>query len=347
MRGISRPDLAVLRVSAFAFLALFSLLTRGSAQVHGDHDIAPRQSSSARSDQGPAATPSVLRQTGIFSVRVKLVLVPVSVTDGMNHPITGLTKENFSVFEDERQQSIQYFSEEDAPASIGILLDVSGTMSTKIAAAREALAEFFKASHPDDDYFVITFADRPELVVDYTQSSANIQGKLVTVKPYGYTALLDAVELGLRKLQNARHQRRVLLIISDGGDNSSRHKLRDMKNEVAESGVEVYAMGMFDDGLPVLKALDEQFGKHLLTQITEASGGQMIPVHNLADLPEIATAISVQMRNEYLLGYHPPSTSRDGSRHQIKVRVARLDASHNNAGRLHAAFKKGYTARQD
>jgi Ca-activated chloride channel homolog len=283
-------------------------------------------------------------RTSLLSVQVDLVLVPVTVTDSLNRAVIGLNKENFSVYEDDKPQHIRYFSIEDAPISVGILLDVSGTMSNKVDAAREALADFFEASHPDDDYFVITFADRPQLLADSTKSVGDIQGRLATVKPFGYTALLDAIDMGLAKLRSARYQRRALLIISDGGDNSSRHKLREVKSAVEESGVEVYAIGLFDGGLPVLKSFDEKLGKRLLTQITEASGGRTLTVENAAKLSQAAISISTEMRSQYLLGYRSANPARNGKWRKIKVQVApSLTAGDDNV-RLHPAYKKGYMA---
>ena len=152
-------------------------------------------------------------------VDVDLVLVPVNVTDAMNRPVTDLKKQNFALYEGEREQQIRYFSTEDAPISVGVILDLSKSMSDKIDVAREALGEFFATSNPDDDYFVIAFSDRPELLADSTQSIGDIRAKLAAATPSGHTALLDAIYMGMTKMRAARYQRRALVIISDGGDN--------------------------------------------------------------------------------------------------------------------------------
>ncbi len=338
----------VARTAAVAFFVLLCFGSTSSGQSPADVHIIPRDHSAGNNlegDTGVQRASSVLdMRRGTLSVQVDLVLVPVTVTDSMNRPVTGLSKENFAVYEDDRPQQIRYFSTEDAPISVGILLDVSGTMKNKIDAAREALADFFKNSHPDDDYFVITFAGRPQLLADSTRSHGDIQGSLATVKPFGYTALLDAVHMGLMKLQSARYPRRALLIISDGGDNSSRYSLREIKNEVEESDVEVYAIGLFDDGLPLLKSFDEKLGKHVLSTVTEASGGRTITVGNLARLSEVATTISLAMRNQYLLGYRPTNTSRNGKWRKIKVRIASSHTRIGDTAGLHPAYKKGYVA---
>ncbi len=333
---VSKRFLVVLAL----FLAVFCLpLSR--AQDSTDVHVVPRAPKDKNNTQQPDLSDF---RTSLLKVQVDLVLVPVTVTDSMNRPIIGLGKDDFTVFEDERPQDIRYFSTEDAPISVGILLDVSGTMSNKIDAAREALGEFFQASHPDDDYFVITFADRPTLLADSTKSIGDIQGKLATVKPFGYTALLDAIEMGIEKLRSARYPRRALLIISDGGDNASRHKLRHVKSEVEESGVEVYAIGLFDDGLPVFKSLDEKLGNRILSRVTEASGGHAVTVENLAKLPSIASSISTEMRSQYLLGYRPAKQVRDGRWRKIKVQVTSASPHQSDTVRLHPAYKKGYLA---
>lgn len=328
------------QTAAVLFVVLLFVCLTGNAQSSADVHITPSEPPEEGIENGLHDIPPAL-----FSVQVDLVLVPVSVTDAANRPVTGLSKENFAIYEDERQQHIGYFSAEDSPISVGILLDVSGTMSNKIDAAREALADFFKNSHPDDDYFVITFSDRPQLVANSTKSIGDIQGKLSTVKPFGYTALLDAIHMGLAKLRSARYPRRALLIISDGGDNSSRRKMREIKSEVEEADVQVYAIGLFDDGIPVLKSLDEKLGKRVLSEVTDASGGRTITVENLAKLPEVARTISIEMRNRYLLGYRPTKAVRDGRWHKIKVRVGSSSATGHEKGRLYPAYRKGYIAR--
>ncbi len=333
------------RTAGLVAALIVFLVGTGSAQNSTDdvhvvprvHTAAPEKSVSEPFN--PAGDSAV----GRVKVRVDLVLVPVTVTDAMNRPVTGLKKDNFLLFEDEKPQDIRYFSAEDVPISVGILFDVSATMANKMVAARKALAEFFLNSHPDDDYFVITFADRPELIADSTRSTDDVQRSLASVIPSGHTALLDAIHLGLAKLRSAHYQRRALLIISDGGDNWSRHKLREVQKEVEESGDVVYAMGLFNDEFPVLSALNEKFSKGLLNKVTEASGGRMLSVDNLHRLSDAAGAISKEMRSEYVLGYRSTNTARNGKWRKIKVRVAAAPVSDDNA-RLYPAYKRGYIA---
>ncbi len=327
-----------------AVLIVFLIGTCGAQSSTDDVHVIPRRHTAAPGETVAEPADSAGNPTvGRVRVLVDLVLVPVTVTDGMNRPVTGLDKHNFLLSEDEKPQHIRYFSTEDAPISVGILFDVSATMANKIGAARKALAEFFLNSHPDDDYFVITFADRPQLIADSTRSTDDVQRSLDNVIPTGHTALLDAIHLGLAKLRSAHYERRALLIISDGGDNWSRHKLREVQNEVEESGDVVYAMGLFNDEFPVLSALNEKFSKDLLNRVTEASGGRMLTVDNLHQLSDVAGSISRQMRNEYVLGYRSTNPARNGKWRKIKVRVASGSARDDSA-RLYPAYKRGYIA---
>src|SRR5512146_2612601 len=183
--------------------------------------VAPRKKPT---DPKPAemVDPTLKTNTKPLKVDVDLVLVPVTITDPMTRLVTGLESENFQVFEGGDRQTIRHFSSEDAPLSLGVIFDISGSMSDKIEKSREAVVEFFKTANPQDEFFMITFSDRPELLSDFTQSVEEIQNKLVYIVPKGRTALLDAIYLGLNRMKKATQQRKALLIISDGGDNNSR-----------------------------------------------------------------------------------------------------------------------------
>ena len=270
-------------------------------------------------------------------VDTNLVLIPVTVNDRMNRPVTTLERKNFELYEAGKQQNIRYFSIEDAPISIGVLLDLSYSMTNKIDIARQALAEFFNSANSEDDYFVLTFADSPELLADTTQSVGVLEARLDSAKPKGNTALLDAIYMGLAKLRSAKYPRRALLIISDGGDNHSRYKAREIKQLVEEGDVEIYAIGIFDN---IFKTYEEWAGKRLLTEITQATGGRTITVSDVKQLPEAATAVSRELRNQYVLGYSPSNSARDEQFRKIKVQLAPPVPEVP----MHLYFKKGYIA---
>jgi Ca-activated chloride channel family protein len=156
-------------------------------------------------------------------MNVDMVLVPVTVTDPMNRLVTGLEQEDFQLFESNGQQKIISFASEDAPVSIGIIFDLSGSMNSKLIRARESILQFIKTANPQDEFFVIGFNDRPELIEDFTSSVEDIQARLATVRSGHRTALLDAIYYGMIKMKEARHERKALLVVSDGGDNRSRY----------------------------------------------------------------------------------------------------------------------------
>ena len=280
-------------------------------------------------------------QSGLKTLRVdvNLVLVPVTVTNLRNQPITDLEKPNFQLYENGHLQEIRYFSIEDSPISIGLLLDVSRSMRNKIEMVKAAVREFFDNANPQDEYFAVTFANRPKLLANPTQSIGTLEARFDELKPDGNTALLDAVSMGISKLRSATYRRRALLIISDGGDNHSRYRLDEIKSLVQESDVIVYAIGIFDAfNLPILKGLDEKMRKRCLDEITEANGGHTLIVDNLARVPEAAATISREMRAQYVLGYQPSNLVHDGTWRKIRVRVATV----NLQSPLQALYKRGY-----
>jgi Ca-activated chloride channel family protein len=253
-----------------------------------------------------------------IKVDVNLVLLAVTITDVLNRPVTGLEKDNFKVFEGKEPQDIRHFSGEDTPVSLGVIFDTSGSMSSKIDRAREAIVEFFKTANPQDEFFMITFSDKPEELSDFTSSVEDIQGKLLYTMPKGRTALLDAVYFGISKMRQAKYQRKALLIISDGGDNRSRYTEGEIKSLVKEGDVLIYAVGIYDHYFPTE---EERLGPQLLSDIAELSGGRAFTVDNPNDLADIATKIGIELRNQYVLGYRPKNLVPDGKWHKVKVKL--------------------------
>ncbi len=262
--------------------------------------------------------PALRTHTKPMKVDVDLVLVPVTITDPMNRLVTGLDKDNFNLFEGKDQQVIRHFSSEDAPVSLGVIFDMSGSMSSKIERAREAVIEFFKTANPQDEFFMITFADKPEEISDFTQSVEDIQGKLVYTVPKGRTALLDAIYLGISKMRQARYPKRALLIISDGGDNHSRYTEGEIKSLVKEADVLIYAIGIYDHYFPTE---EERLGPELLSEISETTGGRAFTIDNPNDLADVATKIGIELRNQYVLGYRPKNPVHDGKWRKIRVKL--------------------------
>jgi Ca-activated chloride channel homolog len=250
-----------------------------------------------------------------------LVLVPAQVTNIIGTPVTNLHKEDFKVFEDGVEQPITNFSMEDAPLSIGLLFDISGSMRNKIRKSTEAAAAFFKTTNPQDEFFLVEFSDRPKLTVPFTSDPDEVYDRIAHSKPFGRTSLLDAIHMAMAEMKHARNTRKALVIVSDGGDNRSRHTAREIKNAMLESDLQVYAMGIFDTDEKSKHSLEEQNGPKLLQELADRSGGREYPVISLDDLPSISARIGNQLRNQYLLGYAPINSERDGKYRIINVKV--------------------------
>jgi Ca-activated chloride channel homolog len=265
-----------------------------------------------------AAALATSRRDARIRVDVNLVLVPATVTDPMNRLVTGLERENFQVYDNNIGQVIKSFSTEDAPVTIGIIFDLSGSMTSKFMRARKALSEFLRTSNPQDEFFVVGFNDRPAVIVDYTSDVDDVEARMVMLKPENRTALIDAIYLGVDKLKQAKYERKALLIISDGGDNRSRYTEGELRRVVRESDVQIYSIGIFDQYAPTT---EEQLGPILLTDICDMTGGRLFRVLDINDLGDIASRISAELRNEYVIGYRPSEVKQDGNWRKLKIRL--------------------------
>jgi len=292
----------------------------GQANVNDIH-IQTREAEKANPEEVAKesdVSPSLSTHVRPLKVAVDLVLVPVTITDPMNRLVTGLDRENFQLFEGSATQEIKSFSSEDAPVSLGVIFDSSGSMSSKMDRAKDAVMEFFKTANPQDEFFMITFSDEPEVVNDFTSAVEDIQGKLVFTVPRKRTALLDAIYMGVSKMRQAKYPKKALLIISDGGDNHSRYTEGEIKALVKEADVMVYAIGIYDR---YFQTQEERLGPELLGEIAELTGGRAFTVENPNDLADVATKIGVELRNQYVLGYRPNKVVRDGKWRKIKVKL--------------------------
>jgi len=292
--------------------------------------ITPR----ARPPESPRSeSPGVLRADS------SLVVIPTWVTTAAGASVTSLNKENFRVIEDNVEQPIAYFNKDDAPLSIGLLFDTSGSMRNKMDKASESVAEFFKTANTEDEFFLVEFSDRAKLTVPFTPDSGEIYNRVARTRPFGRTSLLDGIGVALKQMKKARHSRKAIVIISDGGDNWSWHTARQIRGELLESDVQLYAMGIFDAEFSNRSPVENRRGPALLDELAEKTGGRHYPVGSLNDLPAISAKIAADLRNEYLLGYYP-ADSRDGRYHHVKVNLAVPD----NMPPLRANYRRGYYA---
>jgi Ca-activated chloride channel family protein len=266
----------------------------------------------------PEAIPAV-----DLRVDVPLVLIPVHVTTPLGASVNNLNKTNFRIYEDTVEQTITHFASEDAPLSIGLLFDASGSMRNKMRQASEAAAAFFKTANREDEFFLVEFNERAKLSVPFTQNSDALYDRIVRTKPMGRTSLLDAVHLAMKQMKNAKNPRKAIVILSDGGDNCSRYTESEIKSAMREADVQVYAMGIFEPPDNSRKLTrEEQNGPRLLDELAEETGGRHFPVQDLNDLPAVCARIGNELRNQYLLGYAPLNEMRDGKYRHVTVIIA-------------------------
>lgn len=269
-----------------------------------------------------------------------LVLIPAHVTTPNGTSVTSLTKENFKIFEDNVEQRITHFSLDDAPVSIGLLFDTSGSMHNKMRKSSEAALTFFKTANPDDEFFLVEFNERAKLTVPFTPDSDEIYKQILHTHPFGRTSLLDAIHLALLHMKHARNLRKALVILSDGGDNRSRFTAGEIKNAMLESDVQVYAMGIFEPADSRKLSPEEQNGPRLLDELADHTGGRLFTVDHLDELPTISARIGDELRNEYLIAYSPTNESRDGKFRRVKVSLTPPP----EMPKLRLYFRHGYYA---
>lgn len=302
-----------------ASMGLLALLIAVAGRIAADEKVSQPAGGDKQSPQITLRQPPV--HVPPIQMDVNMVVVNVTVTDPYDRVVTGLDQSNFQVFDEKVEQEIVAFSTEDAPISVGLIFDSSGSMGEKIQKAKEATLQFFKTSNPQDEFMLINFNDRPNLVSSFTSKFESLQDRLLFLKSGGKTALLDAIYLGLNQAKKASSSRKALLVLSDGGDNNSRYTERDIKRAVKESDVQVYAVGIFEPLASRGRTPEEAGGPGLLAELAEVSGGRMFSVEDANELPDITEKISIELRNQYVIGYRPSNLVRDGRWRRIKVKL--------------------------
>lgn len=270
----------------------------------------------------PSPTPFSTKQTragdDVVISNTDLVTFTVTVTDPYNRYVSGLTKKHFQVFDQKEEQEIAYFSDDDAPVSVGVVFDFSGSMSgDKITRARKALGKFIETSHQNDEYFLIGFNSRAQLLLDRTRDGDALLDKLTFVQPKDNTALYDACYLGVEKVQRGAHKKRAILVISDGQDNNSRYTFQDLRRSIKEADIVMYAVGIVGSGGD---ALDFQ-GQAILEELASTSGGKAFFPSTSAELDDNFERIALELRHQYSIGYRPKNFVADNQWRKIKVKV--------------------------
>jgi len=273
----------------------------------------------------PAPANPVLTPPGSRSIRldIKVVQIPVTVTDGLDRPVPDLRNSDFQLFEDNVEQNIAYLSAEEDPVSVGLIFDSSGSMRNKLETTVAAVDQLFQSNMPGDEFLLVRFSTLPHLLTGFTADSKEISSWLHATEPGGWTALYDAIYLGVQKMKAAKNPRRALLILSDGEDNNSRYSASEIRSLVREADVRIYALGLLQ-------------GSRFLERIADETGGRMIYVRKMAQLPEAMEKMSRDLRSHYVLGYYSSNLHNDGRYRHVRVQVKQPD--------LHAAWRRGYYA---
>jgi len=300
---------------------------------------APSANGTSADDNKPTVKPSntkLQQAKDAIQIGASIVNVTVSVTDPYGRFVTGLGKDHFELFDDKVKQQIAHFTDDDAPVSLGIVYDVSGSMKERVGRSIRALRRFIETSHADDDFFLIGFNDRAKLVQDFTTSGDNILGHLMFAAPHGSTALYDAAYIAVEKVQQGRQQKKALLIISDGQDNNSRYTYKELRNRVKEADVQIYAIGITDPASDSLSG----FGRSVLEEITRMTGGRAFfpNAYNEPELVEICTRIALELRHQYSVGFYPTDLQSEAKWHKVQVKVN----PPRGLGRLSLSYRDGY-----
>jgi Ca-activated chloride channel family protein len=316
---------------------------RPQAPVNKSEQPEPTQSPSKENEkqsgdaqQKPGA--EVDEKTPVIT-NTDLITFTVTVTDIYGRFVSGLSKNAFSIFDDKQQQEITYFSDDDSPVSVGVVFDVSGSMSgDKVRRARDALAHFIQTSHDRDEYFLIAFNSRAQLLTDRTRDGNAILDKLTFVQTKNNTALYDACYLGVERVQRGTHTKRALLLISDGQDNNSRYTFNELRRALKESDVVLYSIGILG-GSDVGSSLGME-GQGILDELSGVSGGKAFYPRGPAEMDDIFEQIALELRHQYSIGYRPGTFTNDGKWHRIKVKVN----PPRGLPRLFVRSKEGYYA---
>jgi Ca-activated chloride channel homolog len=290
---------------------LFSVLWLGltstvAGQVQVERFKAPLSSTAALSRSDEA----------VINLDTQVVSLSVTVTDKQGRHLPNLSPQAFTIFENDVAQELSFFSQTDAPASIAVVFDLSGSMRLeKLKRAQLALERFLLNCHAEDEYSLIGFNDRAWVALDRTRDSRQLLRQFATIEPQGHTALYDAVALGLEHLESSQHPRRVLLLISEGEDNRSRRSFRQLKRLSQESAALVYAVGITD------YALRNSNARYLLQDLAEQSGGKAFFPRSAEAMSEAFEEIALELRQQYSLGYTPSDFVADGKWRKLKVKV--------------------------
>jgi len=346
----TRRALGMASLSCLAIILLLSTFSDSSPIIANAQEKAPAKPSPEAlltpepvAAQPQASPPGQQKPVpdidGPLIITTDLITLTVTVTDTYGRYVSGLSKSAFTVLDEKKPQEITYFSDDDSPVSVGVIFDLSGSMSgEKIKRARDALAKFIQTSHNADEYFLIAFNSRSQLLLDKTRDGNAVLDKLTFVQTRSQTALYDACYLGVEKVQRGSHPKRALLLISDGQDNNSRYTFSELRRLLKESDVTLYGVGILS-GSDAGSSMGME-GQGILDELASVSGGKAFFPRSSAEMDDIFEQIALELRHQYSIGYKPPNFNNDGRWRKIKVKVT----PPRGLPRLFVRSKEGYYA---
>jgi Ca-activated chloride channel family protein len=279
-------------------------------------------------------------EPGRFRADTSLVLIGATVVDGHDRIVRGLTRQDFRLFDERVEQTIRYFGEEDVPLSLAVVFDTSGSMAGKLASMRSGLAAVLKTSNPEDEFCLITFASRPELVVPWTADAAEVENRVFTRPARGRTALLDAIEVALQQIRQSHNPRRAIVVFSDGGDNYSRLSQRALARQLEEADVQLYAIDTAGFLPPTADDIEEVMAQpNLLAELCGRAAGRYFQLSDARDPVRVAERVNLELRSQYVLGYAPSNQAEDGKFHRLQLKVEPRPGT-----RLSVRWRHGYRA---
>jgi Ca-activated chloride channel family protein len=289
----------------------------------------------------PAAAQQSSQHLVAPSIRtnVSLVLVPVTVTDRRGAMVNGLDRSNFTVLEDKVPQPIVAFTAQDAPSSVGLIFDSSGSMRDRLETAKSAVRAFTDGANPEDEAFLLTVSSRPEIQSGFTSDLGALADTLQFATASGSTALVDTVYAGLQRMRSAAQARRALLIISDGMDNNSRYSKSELMQLALEADVQIYTIAI-DGRVRTRKAIElqeENRGLAFMEDLAEKTGGLHFAINSWEQAGRVVGAALQALRNQYVIGYQPAETDQPGKWHRIRVKL--------NVANTNVSARNGYYSR--
>jgi Ca-activated chloride channel homolog len=256
--------------------------------------------------------------SGAPAANANVIRIPLSVTGPTDEPVPGLEQQNFNVLDGKNLQPIVSFTANDAPASIGIVVDVSKGMSDRLAGEKASVIQFIRSANPQDEFFLVGFSSHPAIVQDFTTSPSDILAGVSTLQSSYGTATLDALYFAVKKMNQAKYTRRALLVVANGNDERSEHSEADVRTALRKTEIQMYAIGIFD---PHATTMEERNGPHLLDDLSNDTGGRLFQVEDVSEMGILGDRIGQELRHEYILGIQPDAGKPDGKWRKLTIRL--------------------------